>query len=126
MASGAKGDRVRRVVEHVRQDRLWQRHMDIARYGATPAGGVNRQALSSAEADAKRYLIQQARARGLSVYTDAIGNFFVRLAGEDPDLPPVLAGSHIDSQPTGGRFDGIYGVLAGFEVLEAFVDAGVR
>ncbi len=113
-----------RVAGAVKQDRLWRRHEDLARFGATAAGGVNRQALSPEETDARRYLLAVAAERGFGAATDAAGNFFLRLDGADPALPPVLTGSHIDSQPTGGRFDGIFGVLAGLEVLEAMRDAG--
>ena len=110
----------------VREERLWQRHLEMAKLGATAKGGVNRQALSVEDAAARRLLTGWAAARGFAVSTDAIGNLFVRYDGSEPSAEPVLTGSHMDSQPTGGRFDGIYGVLAGFEVLEAFADAGLR
>ncbi|GAB4393610.1 MAG: Zn-dependent hydrolase [Kiloniellaceae bacterium] len=117
-------DTARRVAEAVNQDRLWQRHDDLARFGATARGGVNRQALSAEETEARRYLLSVAAERDFRTFTDPAGNFFLRLEGADPDLPPVLTGSHIDSQPTGGRFDGIFGVLAGLEALEAIRDVG--
>ena len=110
----------------VREDRLWQRHADMAKLGGTPKGGVNRQALSPEDAAARNQLAAWARARGFSISTDAIGNLFVRREGSDPDARPVLSGSHMDSQPTGGRFDGMYGVLAAFEALEALEDAGIE
>ncbi|MGD9880226.1 MAG: Zn-dependent hydrolase [Reyranella sp.] len=110
----------------VREDRLWQRHADMARLGGTPKGGVNRQALSPEDAAARNQLAAWAKARGFSISTDAIGNLFVRREGSDPAAAAVLSGSHMDSQPTGGRFDGMYGVLAAFEALEALEDAGVR
>src|SRR5436190_5728434 len=110
----------------VREDRLWQRHIDMAKLGGTPKGGVNRQALSAEDAAARNLLASWAKARGFSVSTDAIGNLFVRRAGTDPQAKPVMSGSHMDSQPTGGRFDGMYGVLAAFEALEALEDAGIR
>jgi len=109
----------------VDQDRLWQRHVEMARTGATPRGGVNRQALSAEDAAARNLLAGWAQRRGFSVSTDSIGNLFVRRAGSDPTASPVLSGSHMDSQPTGGRFDGMYGVLAAFEALEALEDAGI-
>src|SRR5436309_2541203 len=112
--------------EAVREDRLWQRHADMARLGATAKGGVNRQALSPEDAAARNLLVAWAKARGFSIFTDAIGNLFVRREGREPDALPVLSGSHMDSQPTGGRFDGMYGVLAAFEALEALEDAGIR
>jgi N-carbamoyl-L-amino-acid hydrolase len=110
----------------VREDRLWQRHVDMAKLGGTPKGGVNRQALSAEDAAARNLLASWARARGFGIETDAIGNLFVRRPGSDPKAPPVMSGSHMDSQPTGGRFDGMYGVLAAFEALEALEDAGVK
>ena len=109
----------------VKQDRLWQRHADMAKLGGTPKGGVNRQALSAEDAAARNLLATWAKARGFAVFTDAIGNLFVTRAGTDAAAPPVMSGSHMDSQPTGGRFDGMYGVLAAFEALEALEDSGV-
>src|SRR5262245_16729878 len=109
----------------VDETRLWQRHMDMARFGATAKGGVNRQALSPEDAKARAQLIEWARARGFSSSVDAIGNLFVRREGTDKSAKPVMTGSHLDSQPTGGKFDGTYGVLAGFEALEALEDAGI-
>ena len=110
----------------VKEDRLWQRHVDMAKLGGTPKGGVNRQALSAEDAAARNLLGAWARARGFTIFTDAIGNLFVQRAGSDPKAAPVMSGSHMDSQPTGGRFDGMYGVLAAFEALEALEDAGVK
>jgi beta-ureidopropionase / N-carbamoyl-L-amino-acid hydrolase len=100
--------------------------MSIARHGATAAGGVNRQALSPEEASARREVTGWASALGLKASTDAAGNLFLRLEGTDPSAAPVLTGSHLDSQPTGGKFDGVYGVLAGLESVEAMIDAKVR
>jgi N-carbamoyl-L-amino-acid hydrolase len=114
-----------RVSDHVREDRLWRRHMEMAKLGATAKGGVNRQALSAEDAAARRLLGGWAAARGYDVFTDPIGNLFVKRQGTDPGASPVVSGSHLDSQPTGGRFDGTYGVLAAFEVLEALDDAGI-
>jgi N-carbamoyl-L-amino-acid hydrolase len=113
------------IAAYVRQERLWERHMAMARHGATPAGGVNRQALSREEVDARRTLIQWGRALDLTPATDPAGNLFLRMPGTDPDAAPVLSGSHLDSQPTGGKFDGIYGVLAALEAVQAMREAGV-
>jgi len=114
-----------RAADGIDEARLWQRHMAMARLGARGDGGVNRQALSDEDIAARRTLIGWAEARGFACAVDPIGNLFVRRAGREPDQPPVLTGSHLDSQPTGGKFDGAYGVLAGFEVLEALEDLGV-
>jgi N-carbamoyl-L-amino-acid hydrolase len=114
-----------RAASRVSEARLWQRHMEMAAIGATPKGGVNRQALSAEDARARALLVSWASARKFEVAADAIGNLFIRRPGTDASARPVLTGSHMDTQPTGGRFDGIYGVLAGFEVLEALEDAGV-
>jgi N-carbamoyl-L-amino-acid hydrolase len=99
--------------------------MEMAAIGAIPGNGVNRAALSDEDIAARKVLLGWARARNFQIAVDAIGNLFVRRAGSDPDAAPVMTGSHMDSQPRGGRFDGIYGVLAGLEALEAIDAAGV-
>jgi N-carbamoyl-L-amino-acid hydrolase len=114
------------VADMIDPDRLWRRLMRMAEIGATADGGVNRPALSREDGAARRLFAAWARERGFAVWQDAIANLYVRREGTRPDLPPVVTGSHIDSQPTGGRFDGIYGVIAGFEALEALADAGIR
>lgn len=96
-------------------DRLWSRLEALARIGATPAGGVDRQALSDGEIEAWRLVIGWAREAGLAPSCDDAGNLFLTLAGRDRALLPVLVGSHLDTQPTGGRFDGAVGVLAALE-----------
>lgn len=106
-------------------DRLWRRQAEMDRIGATPGGGVHRLALNEADIEAHRRLADWALARGWSISLDEIGNMFVRREGTEPDLPPVAAGSHTDSQPMGGRFDGMTGVLAAFEALETIDDAGL-
>lgn len=98
--------------------------MRLAEIGATPAGGVDRQALTAGEIEAWRLLIGWAEAVGLEASTDPVGNLFLALPGRDRALPPLLMGSHIDTQPTGGRFDGAFGVLAAFEVAERLSESG--
>ncbi len=110
----------------VDEARLWRRHMALAEIGATDKGGVNRQALSEEEAGARALLAEWAAELGYSVWVDGISNLFVRREGLDASLAPVLTGSHIDSQPTGGKFDGAYGVLAGLEALQALDEAGIE
>lgn len=117
---------VQDCVDRIDQDRLWDRLMQMARIGAIPNNGVNRPALSADDIRARQLLIGWARARGFGIGVDAIGNLFIRREGADRASPPVMTGSHMDSQPRGGRFDGIYGVLAGLEALEAIDAAGVK
>ncbi len=106
--------------------RLWQSLMDLAQIGATPKGGVCRIALTDLDRQGRDLFVQWARGAGCSIRVDAIGNIFARRAGQDDNLPPVMTGSHIDTQPTGGKFDGNYGVLAGLEVVRTLNAAGVR
>lgn len=110
----------------INADRLWQRHLDMAKIGGTDGGGVHRLALTAEDIEAHRLLGQWATARGFSIAIDPIGNMFIRREGKDPSLPPVCSGSHTDTQPSGGRFDGISGVLCAFEALEAIDDAGIE
>jgi len=107
-------------------DRLWARHMALARFGAREDGGVDRPALSAVESDARGQLVTWARELGLSPFTDRMANLFLRLEGREANLAPVLAGSHIDSQPTGGKFDGAFGVLAALEAVQAIIASGER
>ena len=110
----------------VDQERLWRRHEVLARIGATEKGGVNRQALSQEDAQAQRQLLGWGQEIGLEAKGDAVGNLFLVLPGTDGDAAPVLSGSHLDTQPTGGRFDGVYGVLAALEAVEAMRQVGFR
>ncbi len=95
--------------------RLWQRLMALAEIGDTGDGGVNRQALTEGEIAAWRLLIGWAEAAGMRAATDDVGNLFLTRPGSDGSLPPLLLGSHVDTQPTGGKFDGAFGVLAALE-----------
>ena len=104
--------------------RLWSRLMDMAAIGATPRGGCNRQALTDLDRAGRELLVRWAQAAGCGARTDAVGNLFLRRAGREPSLPAVMTGSHLDTQPTGGKFDGVYGVLAGLEVIETLNDLG--
>lgn len=106
--------------------RLWQSLMDLAQIGATPKGGVCRIALTDLDRQGRDLFVRWARGAGCSIRVDAIGNIFARRAGQDDGLPPVMTGSHIDTQPTGGKFDGNYGVLAGLEVVRTLNAASVR
>lgn len=106
-------------------DRLWSRLESMARFGATASGGVCRLALSEEEAAARAQLIDWGEKIGLTPSADAAANLFLRLEGTDPSLPPLLLGSHLDSQVTGGKYDGAYGVLGALEAIEAIRAAGV-
>jgi len=99
--------------------------MAMAEVGRTEHGGSNRQALSDDDAAGRALFTGWAVAAGCTVETDEIGNLFVRRSGSDDAADPVLIGSHLDTQPTGGRFDGVYGVLGGLEVIERLNDLGV-
>ncbi|WP_250536866.1 M20 family metallo-hydrolase [Caballeronia sp. AZ10_KS36] len=115
----------RKIADAVDQDRLLESIDTLAAFGARRDGGVDRPALGERDIEARRFLIDRARALGCSVHVDACANLFFRREG-DAALAPVMTGSHIDTQPTGGKLDGCYGVLAGFEVLAALNDANVR
>ena len=113
------------AVGRIDEARLWQRHMEMAQIGAIPGNGVNRAAFSAQDIAARKKLLAWARVRNFGIAMDAIGNLFIRRPGSEPQAAPVMTGSHMDSQPRGGRFDGMYGVLAGLEALEAMESAGV-
>ncbi|HEF5869996.1 TPA: Zn-dependent hydrolase [Burkholderia cenocepacia] len=107
-------------------DRLWASLERMAQIGATPKGGVCRLALTDLDRESRDLFVQWARDAGCTVRVDRMGNVFARRAGRKPDAAPVMTGSHADSQPTGGRYDGIYGVLGGLEVVRALNDAGIE
>lgn len=107
---------------HINGERLWQSLMEMARLGATPRGGVCRVALTDIDLQGRDLFIRWVREAGCEVEIDQMGNIFARRAGTDNTLPPVLTGSHLDTQPTGGKFDGVYGVLAGLEVIRSLND----
>jgi N-carbamoyl-L-amino-acid hydrolase len=107
------------------KDRLWSSLMEMGRIGATPGGGVGRIALTELDKQARDLFVSWCEASGCTVRVDTMGNIFARREGSDPTLAPVMTGSHLDTQPLGGKFDGIYGVLAGLEAVRAMNDAGV-
>jgi len=114
-----------KAANSVSQDRLWKRLMSMAKIGALPNGGVNRQALSNEDIQARQLIADWAQELGFLVETDEIANLYIRLVGSDANTPPVTTGSHLDSQPRGGKFDGAFGVIGGFEALEAISHAGI-
>jgi len=110
----------------INADRLWQSIMAIAQIGPTQEGGSNRMALTPEDTAARALFLDWSKAAGLAFTQDAIGNMFLRRDGSDPSAHAVAFGSHLDTVPTGGRFDGVFGVLAGLEAMRSLHDAGVR
>ena len=110
----------------INAERLWSTLNEMARIGATPAGGVTRLTLSDEDRQARDLLRQWAQEAGFPCEVDSMGNMFIRRAGKNPQLAPILTGSHVDSQPLGGRYDGIYGVLAGLEALRTLNERGIE
>jgi N-carbamoyl-L-amino-acid hydrolase len=110
----------------VNGDRLWKSLMEMAKIGATPKGGVCRLALTDLDKQGRDLIVSWAKEAGCTVSVDKMGNVFMRRKGRNEALPPVVTGSHADSQPTGGRFDGIYGVLGGLEVIRTLNDLGIE
>ena len=106
-------------------NRLWASLMELARIGATPKGGVKRLALTDLDRQGRDLVVGWARDAGLAVTVDRIGNVFMRREGGNPALAPIVTGSHVDTQPTGGKFDGNYGVLAGLEVVRTLNDLNI-
>ena len=113
------------MVIQIDSARLWESLMEMARIGATQKGGVCRLAMTDLDHDGRQRLLEWCEPLGCSHELDAAGNLFIRRAGTDAGAPAVMTGSHLDSQPTGGRFDGVYGVLAGLEVLRTLHDNGL-
>lgn len=111
---------------HVNAGRLWDTLMESAEFGATANRGLHRLALTNADAQVRDWFVDKLQDQGCKVTVDDMGNIFGRRAGERDDQPPILLGSHLDSQPLGGRFDGVLGVLAGLEVIRALDDNNVR
>ena len=109
----------------VNGERLWDSLMQMAKIGPGVAGGNNRQTLTDADAEGRALFQSWCEDAGMTMALDRMGNMFMRLEGADPDADPVHIGSHLDTQPTGGRFDGVLGVLAGLEVVRAIRDMGV-
>lgn len=105
--------------------RLWQSLMELAQIGATEKGGVCRLALTDLDREGRDLFIHWCREAGCTISIDPIGNIFARRPGRDNSKPPIITGSHLDSQPTGGKFDGAYGVMAGLEVVRTLNDLGI-
>jgi len=110
----------------VNADRLWDSLMDMAKIGPGIAGGNNRQTLTDSDAEGRRLFQKWCDDAGLTMGVDTMGNMFMTRAGEDPEALPVYVGSHLDTQPTGGKYDGVLGVLSGLEVVRSLNDLGIR
>jgi N-carbamoyl-L-amino-acid hydrolase len=106
--------------------RLWDTLMDTAKIGGTPKGGIRRLTLTDEDKRVRDWFRQQCEALGCTVTVDEVGTMFARRAGKNPDAAPIAFGSHLDTQPTGGKFDGTLGVLAGLEVLRTLHDLDYR
>ncbi|WLR91586.1 Zn-dependent hydrolase [Shinella zoogloeoides] len=110
----------------VNADRLWDSLMDMAKIGPGIAGGNNRQTLTDSDAEGRRLFQAWCDDAGLTMGVDTMGNMFMTRAGTDPDALPVYVGSHLDTQPTGGKYDGVLGVLSGLEVVRSLNDLGIQ
>ncbi len=107
-------------------DRLWDAIHEMAKIGPGIAGGNNRQTLTDADAEGRALFQQWCEAAGLTMGLDRLGNMFARREGADPEALPVYVGSHLDTQPTGGRYDGVLGTLSGLEIVRTLNDLGIR
>ena len=105
-------------------DRMWATIMETAQIGATPKGGICRLTLTDLDRQVRDWFRAKCEAAGCTVSVDDMGNIFARRPGRDPTLPPIAIGSHLDTQPTGGKYDGVIGVLSGLEVLRTLNDQG--
>ena len=110
----------------VNADRLWASVMETARIGATPKGGIKRLTLTDLDREVRDWFRAACAAAGCDVAFDDMGNIFAVRPGRDMTLPPIAIGSHLDTQPTGGKYDGVIGVLAGLEVLRTLDDLGIE
>ncbi len=107
-------------------ERLWDSLMEMAQIGPGVAGGNNRQTLTDADAEGRALFREWCEAAGCSMGLDQMGNMFARREGSDPDALPVYVGSHLDTQPTGGKYDGVLGVLGGLEIIRSLNDMGIK
>ena len=106
--------------------RLWQSLMDMAKIGPGIAGGNNRQTLTDFDAEGRELFQRWCEAEGMSMGVDAMGTMFARREGTDPDALPVYVGSHLDTQPTGGKYDGVLGVLGGLEIIRSLNESNIK
>ncbi len=107
-------------------ERLWDSLMEMAKIGGTPKGGCNRQTLTDLDKQGRELFARWCQEAGLSMGVDTMGNMFATRAGSDPDAKPIMVGSHLDTQPTGGKYDGVLGVLGALEVVRTLNDLGIK
>ena len=110
----------------VNGDRLWDALMEMAKIGPGVRGGNNRQTLTDEDAEGRKLFARWCEDAGLTIGVDQMGTMFARREGTDPDLDPVMVGSHLDTQPTGGKYDGVLGVLGGLEIIRTLNDLDIR
>ncbi|MER9401974.1 Zn-dependent hydrolase [Mesorhizobium sp. M0615] len=110
----------------INSDRLWDSIMEMAKIGPGIAGGNNRQTLTDEDGEGRHLFKRWCEAAGLEMGLDEMGTMFARREGADPSLPPVYVGSHLDTQPTGGKYDGVLGVLGGLEIIRSLNDLGIQ
>lgn len=110
----------------INAERLWDSLMQMAKIGATPKGGVKRLTLTELDRQSRDLFVSWCKEAGLAVSVDGVGSIFARRAGRKDAAPPVVSGSHLDTQPSGGRFDGCYGVMAALEVARTLNDHGIE
>ena len=110
----------------INSDRLWDSLMEMAKIGPGVAGGNNRQTVTDEDGEGRHLFKRWCEAAGLEMGLDEMGTMFARREGADPSLPPVYVGSHLDTQPTGGKYDGVLGVLGGLEVVRSLNDLGIQ
>ena len=110
----------------INADRLWDSLMEMATVGPGIAGGNNRQTLTDEDGEGRKLFQRWCEGASLAMGVDQMGTMFARREGTDPEALPVYVGSHLDTQPTGGKFDGVLGVLGGLEVIRSLNDLGIR
>nr|MEC9420388.1 Zn-dependent hydrolase [Pseudomonadota bacterium] len=110
----------------INAERLWDSLMEMAKVGPGVAGGNNRQTLTDADAEGRKLFQKWCEEAGMTMAVDTMGNMFMTRPGTDPDALPVYVGSHLDTQPTGGKYDGVLGVLGGLEVIRTMNDLGIK
>ena len=109
----------------INQDRLWDSLMTMAKIGPGIAGGNNRQTVTLEDGEARNLLQKWSEEAGMTMKVDELGSMFLKRKGTDKNALPVVIGSHLDTQPTGGKYDGVLGVLAGLEIIRTLNDFNI-